>query len=406
MDPESLLFSIFSPAGREDPYHALAELRRIEPVHHSKTLDTYCLTRFTDCQSVLTDPRFLAPDLDWCERELPDWREHPAADFFYSSMLRSNGSVHGRLRRLVAGAFSARRVTALRARVEEITTGLLDRFADATAAGGVADFPELVGYPLPVAVIGELIGVPPADQARFHRLGQDASRLLEPVRTAEDWHGADRAVLALREYLTVLLRERRLRPADDLTSALLAASDAEDLPLTEAELTDTLLLTFVAGFETTTAMLGLTVFALLSHPEQLELVRAQPQLAGAAVEESLRWDTPVQMTERVAAEPVEVGGTRIPQGANVTTVLAAANRDPRRHPDPDSFTVRRPDTRVLSFSAGPHYCLGAALARIEGVALVGQLLSRFPRLALARPPVRRASISLRSLKELALLTNG
>ena len=402
MDAESVLFSIFTAEGRENPYPSLAELRQINPVYDNPTVGTYFLTRFADCQAVLANSDFLVPDLEWCDRELPDWREHPAADFFYTSMLGSNGARHERLRRLVAPGFTPRRVAGLRATVEKISAELLDGFADALAGGGTADFQDLVGYPLPVAVVGELIGVPRGDQAQFRALGQGASRLLEPVRTAEDWARADQAVLALREYFAGLLRERRARPADDLASALLLMRDADQGRLTERELVDTLVLVFVAGFETATGMLGLTVFALLTHPDQAALVREDPGLVPAAVEESLRWDGPVLMTERIAARPVEVGGVVIPAGGSVTTVFGAANRDPARHPDPDAFTVRRPDVRVLSFSAGAHYCLGAALARVEGAVLIGQLLARFPDLGQAGQPVRRASIGLRSFDVLPL----
>ncbi|MBA9049475.1 cytochrome P450 [Streptomyces murinus] len=320
---------MFTAEGKEDPYPALAELRRIAPVYYHEKLDTYFLTRFADCQQVLSDPSCLTPDLTWCETELPDWREHPAAVFFYSSLLRANGTDHVRLRRLVADRFSARRIAVLTERIETTTTALLDRFADATRDGGAADFQELVGYPLPVAVVGDLIGVPHTDQDRFHHYGQDASRLLEPVRTDEDWKRADEAVTALRGYFAQLVALRRRRPADDLVSALLAVREADDGRLAESELLDMLLLVFVAGFETTTSLLGLTVHALLSHPDQLALLREDPALVPNGVEESLRWDTPVRMTERIATRPLTVGGVAIPQGGNITTVLAAAGRDPR-----------------------------------------------------------------------------
>ncbi|MEV6546313.1 cytochrome P450 [Streptomyces sp. NPDC051665] len=406
VDPEALLFSIFTPEGRADPYPALAELRRTEPVYYNAGFDTYFLTRFADCQAVLTDPEFLVPDLDWCARELPDWRDRPSAEFFYSSLLRSNGTDHARLRRLVGGGFSARRVAALRHTVRDITARLLDDFADATSDGGSADFQELVGHPLPVAVVGHLIGVPAEEQRQFHRLGQDIGRLLEPVRSPEDWQRADQAVATLRAYFADLIALRRARPADDLTSVLLAVRDADDGRLSEAELVDILVLVLVAGFETTAGLLGLAVHALLAHPDQWDLVVSKPELAAQAVEESLRWDTPVQMTERIAAGPIDVAGVTVPAGANVTTVLAAANRDPERHADPDTFDIRRDDIKVLGFSAGPHYCLGAALARVEGAELLEQLPTRFPSLAASGSPRRRDSISLRSFEELPLTASG
>ncbi|MFI5618019.1 cytochrome P450 [Streptomyces sp. NPDC051567] len=407
MDAESVLLSVLTPEGRANPHPSFAELRRLAPIHRSEALDTHFLTRFAECHAVLTNHEFLVPDLTWCSSNIPDWREHPAADFFYSSLLGSNGAVHDRLRRPVARAFGVRRIAALRRTVEKITEELLDGFAEATSSGGAANFQELVGDPLPVAVAGGLIGVPRADQEHFHRLGRDASRLLEPVRTADDWARADGAVDTLREYFTGLLRERRARPADDFASALHTQHAPGDTPLTERERVDILLLLFVAGFETTSGMLGLTVFALLTHPGELALVRADPDLATAAVEESLRWDTPVVMTERIAARPLELApSVTVPEGASVTAVLTAANRDPGHHPDPDAFTVRRQGTRVLSFSAGTHFCPGAALARSEGAALVRRLVHRFPGLGLAGEPVRRASVSLRSFDDLPLVTTG
>ncbi|MEU6483695.1 cytochrome P450 [Streptomyces sp. NPDC046887] len=398
---QELLFSLFTPEGRENPFPALEALRSTEPVYHDRDLDTYFLTTYAHCQAVLSDSAFRTPDLEWCADHLPDWREHPAADFFYSSMLRANQPDHTRLRRLVGAGFTPRRVAALRGAVEELTDGLLDTFADATAHGGTADFQDLVGYPLPVAVVGELIGVPAADRPRFRGLGGDASRLLEPVRTEEDWQRADTAVTALRGYFEDLLLRRAAEPREDLATVLLAAQEDGDR-LTRKELVDTLLLVFVAGFETTTAMLGQAVHALLLHPEQRAEVAADPSLAERAVDESLRWDTPVQMTERIAGAPAVIGGVEIPAGGNVTTVLAAANRDPEQFPDPHRFDLHRSGTRVLSFSAGPHYCLGAALARLEGSVALHRVFTRFPGLALAAPPVRRESFSLRVYEHLPL----
>ncbi|MFI7275396.1 cytochrome P450 [Streptomyces sp. NPDC049879] len=403
---DAALLAVFTRDGRENPYPAFAALRRLAPVHHHEGLGTWFLTRHADCHAVLTGPGFHTPGREWCDREIPDWREHPGARFFYSSLLRTDGADHSRVRRLVTGALGARSVRALLPDVRDLTRRLLDRFADATADGGTADFQELVGYPLPVAVVGRLIGAPPEDQGPFHRLGQDAGRLLEPVRSAEDWRRADEAVVALRAYFADLVRRRRARPADDLTSALLAVRDADDGRLSGDELVDTLLLVLVAGFETTAGLLGLAVHALLAHPDQWRLLCERPDAAAGAVEETLRWDTPVQMTERIADRPAEIGGVTIPEGANVTTVLAAGNRDPARHPDPDTYTVLRPDSKVLSFSAGPHHCLGAALARAESAELLTQLAARFPRLAPAGEPVRRESVSLRAFAHLPLAATG
>lgn len=404
MDLQSELFSMFTPEGRENPFPALDVLRATAPVYFEKDLDTYFLTTYADCQAVLTDTRFHAPDLTWCEENVPDWREHPGADFFYSSLLRANGDDHTRLRRLVGNGFTPRKVAALREEIGRIVDALLDDLADAGSGGSPADFQDLVGFPLPVAVVGRLIGVPPADQEQFAQLGRDATRLLEPIRTDEDWARADRAVEQLRSYFGELLLRRDRRPADDLASSLVEASRAERS--SRPEMIDLLVLTFVAGFETTTSLLGLTLHALLTHPGQLRLLVGDPSLAPRAVEESLRWDTPVQMTERIAQEATRIRDVDIPRGANVTTLMAAANRDPEQHADPHRFDILRTGSRILSFSAGPHYCLGAALARLEGATGIRRIAERFPGVRLAGHPRRRESFSLRAFDQLPITVSG
>ncbi|MDI5970785.1 cytochrome P450 [Streptomyces sp. SL13] len=397
MKAQDVLFSIFTPEGRENPFPALARLREIAPAYYDGDLDMVFLTSYADCQSVLSDPSFATPDAQWCRDRHPEWREHPSAEFFYSSLLLANDADHSRLRRLVGRGFTPRRVAALEPAVLATTDRLLDGLADAASHGSAADFQELVGLPLPVSVVGDLIGVPATDQPGFSQLGQDATRLLEPVRSPEDWVRTDRAVGELRSYFLELLAHRERRPADDLTSALLEAGDEDT---SRAELADLLLLVFVAGFETTTSLLGLTVHALLRHPDQLGLLLADPGAVPGSVEESLRWDGPVHMTERVARRATRIRGVEVPRGASVTTVLSAANRDPQEFADPDRFDVRRTGTRLLSFAAGPHFCMGAALARLEASVLVRRLFERFPGLAPAGPPVRRDSVTLRSFDRL------
>ncbi|MER7673623.1 cytochrome P450 [Kitasatospora sp. NPDC096128] len=364
------------------------------------------MTTFAGCQSALTGPDFLVPDREWCERRIPEGLGRPAADFFYSSMLATNHAAHDRLRHLVVRELSARRVAALRVRAEELGAELLDAFAETAAGGAAADFHELVALPLPIAMVGELIGVPRADQQGLALLGDDAARLLEPVRAPEDWARADRGVTGLREYFGGLLHERRSRPADDLASALAVRPTPDGTGLTDGELVDVLVLMFAAGFETTVAMLGMAVHALLSHPEQWALLRSRPALVPAALEESLRWDAPVPMTERITARATEVAGVALPAGASVITVMAAAHRDPEAFADPDAFLIERTDGRVLSFSAGAHYCVGAALARLEGAVLLRQLLHRLPRLTSAGPPTRRTGDGLRGFTRLPLALAG
>ncbi|WP_190133152.1 cytochrome P450 [Streptomyces mashuensis] len=379
----ALLFSLFSPEGRENPHPALEALRRTAPVHHAPGLNTYFLTSFAHCRAVLADPAHRAPDLVWRPDDPQGWRERPAAHYFrsaLSSVPGADGTGRTRLRQLLGEEFTPRRVASLEAAVERITHGLLDDLAEALWDGGTVDFQAVVGHPLAVEVIGELIGVPPADRARFRALGDDAGRLLEPIRTRSEWSRAALAVEQLRAYFRELAEQRRLEPADDLVDALL--------------------LVFLSGVETTAGLLGPAVHALLTHPAQRAMVAAAPHLVPPAVEEAVRWDTPVLMAERIAGRAGIIGGVRIPEGAHLTVVLAAAHRDPARHPDPHRFDVARAGSELLGFGTGPHHGVATALARTAATVAVRRLLTRFPRLVPAGKPVRRRSFTLRVFADL------
>ena len=291
---------------------------------------------------------------------------------------------HTRLRRLVSSAFTARRVQALRPAVEAMVGELLDGLA------GEADFVPAFAFPLPVNVIGELLGVPAADRAQFQTLIGDWSRVLE-VLSPEVLAKADPAAATLRAYLAGLAAERRRKPADDLLSALVAAESDGDR-LTEDELLTMAALLFAAGFETTTNLLSNSLVALLSDPSQHPSLHADP---ATAVEELLRYDTSVQIVVRVVYEDIELGGVPVSAGERVVAYLGAGNRDPERFADPHRLDLGRSDNAPLSFGGGIHYCLGAPLARLEAQVALPALLRRFPGLALAGSPVRRDSLTIR-----------
>jgi cytochrome P450 len=254
-----------------------------------------------------------------------------------------------------------------------------------------------------VAVIGELLGVPAADRAQFQGLVRAATVVLEPMATVEDLHNARGARLTMDQYFRALIAERRRAPRGDLLSQLIAVSDGSDR-LTEDEVVTTAILLFAAGFETTTNLIGNGLLALLRHPDQLAVLRGSiqdPTAVQRAVEELLRWDSPVQLDSRVAVGQTEVAGQSIEAGDNVMTLIGAANRDPRHFHDPETFDVARDEGPPMSFGSGIHYCLGAALARLEGQVCFARLLTRFSFIGSASPEITfRDTITLRGLTEL------
>jgi len=376
-----LLAELTTMVGREDPYAHYDRLRALSPVVRADD-GALVVTRYADCAAMVRDARLGHMPKDMLGFiGLADWAGHPSLYTLFSSMLTLNPPVHTRLRRLVSGAFTARRVQALRPAVERMVAGLLDDMA------GDSDFVTAFAFPLPVTVIGELLRVPPADRAQFQTLIRDWSQVLEVI-TPEVLDRADPAATTIRDYLGDLAEERRRAPQDDLISALVAAEEAGDR-LTHDELVTMAALLFSAGFETTTNLLGNGLVALLRHPEQ---TIGDP---AAAVEELLRYDSPVQITSRVAYEDVELGGVTVAAGERVVAYLGAGNRDPERFADPHRLDLDRRDNAPLSFGGGIHYCLGAPLARLEAQVAFPAVFARFPRLALAGEPERRDSLSLR-----------
>ncbi len=376
-----LLAELTTLVGREDPYPRYDRLREIAPLVRAED-GALVVTRYADCTAVVRDARLGHMPADMLGFiGLPDWAEHPSLRTLFTSMLMLNPPEHTRLRRLVSSTFTARRVQALRPAVEAMVADLLDEMS------GDADFVRAFAFPLPVNVIGELLGVPAADRSQFQTLIRDWSRILEII-TPEVLDRADPAAVTVRDYLADLAEQRRRAPQDDLISALVAAEEAGDR-LTADELVTMAALLFSAGFETTTNLLGNGLVTLLRHPEQRI---GDP---AAAVEELLRYDSPVQLTSRVVYEDVELGGVTVAAGERVVAYLGAGNRDPERFADPHRLDLDRRDNAPLSFGGGIHYCLGAPLARLEAQIAFPAILDRFPALALTGEPERRDSLAIR-----------
>lgn len=366
---------LFSRAFSEDPYAAYAELRASGPVHpidFPEGATAFLVVDHEHGRAALADPR-LSKDVS--HSAVPVNGEQ----FFGGTMLAMDPPDHTRLRGLMAKAFTSRRVERLRPRVQEITDGLLDGIA----ARGAADLIEDLAVPLPVQVICELLGVPASDRARFREW---TAVLTVPALTSEARAHRREVARAFNGYLTEVIAERRARPEDDLVSALINARDG-DAALTEPELLAGIALLLIAGHETTVNLIGNGVLALLREPDQMALLRAEPELLPAAVEELLRYDGPVERaSQRIALEDMEIAGTFVPKGAWVHVSLGAADRDPAVFDDPDRLDVTRAPKRHVAFGHGLHFCLGAPLARLEGQIAIGGLLDRFPGLALAVPP--------------------
>jgi len=404
--PETLdFFSVLlTPEFRADPYPFFAHLRDQEPVHQTP-LGAYMLSRHADASAVVRDAA-LSND----QRNSDLYQAYMAANPQDGSELgvRSRNATmlfldppdHTRLRGLVSKAFTPRVIGRLRPRIEQLVDELLGAVVE--RGDGRMDVVTDLAYPLPVVIICDLLGIPPADHATFQGWSHDLARSIDPdpLITPEQQARIETAGDAFLEYFVALIEERRHALGEDLLSGLIAAEEAGDR-LSQEELLATALLLLVAGHETTVNLIGNGTLALLRHRDQLERLRADPDLDHNAVEELLRYDSPVTFTQRITVADYRVGDTTIPPRQQIIAILAAANRDPDVFPEPDRLDLGRPEaSRHLAFGGGHHFCLGAALARLEGAVAIPTLVRRFPALELAGDPVRRETFTLRGLEHL------
>jgi cytochrome P450/class 3 adenylate cyclase len=390
------LFNPSLPEFHSNPYPFYHRLRLQDPVHQSE-MGFWVVTRYPDVVTVLRDPRFGREDFG------------PMVSAVYGDdservprpMVFRDPPAHTRLRSLVSKAFTSRVVQGMRPHIQEIVDRLLDRVQGARTMDVISD----LAYPLPVTVICEMLGVPAGDRDIMRQWSADITRSLDALGLPSDREIVKRgraARHALGEYFRGLLPERRRHPRADLLSLLIAAEEQGD-KLSEDELLATCVLIFIAGHETTVNLIGNGLLALLQHPDQMNKLRADATLLPGAVEELLRYDSPVQRTARVTKSEIELGGKTIPRHALVVAAIGAANRDPARFADPDRLDLARRDQDHIAFGFGIHFCLGAPLARIEAQIALGTLLRRMPRLELAtETPQWRESSTLRGLAALPL----
>ncbi len=353
-----------------DPYPTYATLRTRDPVHWSTLSSAWVVSRYQDIDVILRDHRRFSSDFE--NRTQLSQRQgqiNPAVD---KSLLFLDPPEHTRLRSLVSKAFTPRTIETLEPRVREIMSELLDQIANPESY----DLMQAIADPLPVIVIAELIGVPPKDRAQFKTWSDQRARILEPTITPREREIAAEAGRALEAYYLGIINERRADPRDDLISALAAVEEEGD-KLTEEDMVMLLRLLLIAGNETTTNLIGNGMLALMRHPDQLQLLRRQPELIPSAIEELLRYDSPVQTDVRTVMEDMELGGKQLRKGDGMLLLLGSANRDPEVYSDPDRLDLTRNEASHIAFGRGIHYCLGTPLARLEGRVAFEMLLERF-----------------------------
>ena len=397
-------FNPFDPGFIADPYSQYRALREHDPVHETG-FGPWVLTRYDDVLRFLRDPELSVEDQHLAPSPLTEMRAAAMGDSerrANQTMLDRDPPDHTRLRKLVSKAFTPRRIEELRERVQRYVDAALD---GAEARGGLDVIGDLA-FPLPFAVISDMLGMPEhlGDPLQLREWSGTIVRALEPPTDFDLLRRIAEANEHMERYLQQVIAWKRDNLGEDLLSALIAAEEGGD-SLNDEELQAQVALLFIAGHETTVNLIGNGTLALLRNPEQLACVRgADADGVAGAVEELLRFDPPVQMTRRVTLADVEVGSKTVPQGVFVMCSLGAANRDPAHFgADAESLDVTRADAREhLAFGGGVHYCLGAALARLEGGVAVGSLVRRFPDLAAAGEPVYNGRINLRGLESLPL----
>ena len=401
---EAIVEKLFlTPEGRSDPYPLYHALRETAPVHYSPALESWFVSRYADVAAIVRDPRFGKDYKRQMEIKFgSSWRDHSSLARGEDSMLNRNGPEHSRLRSLVIKSFTRRAMDGLRPTIQRIMNDLIDPFAKK----GGGDLMAEVAFPMPVTVIGELLGVPAQDRNQFRGWVLDWVATFEMRVSPEDLRKADVANDNIRAYFADLIAEKRKKPDDALLSRLVNAQDDGDR-LSEDELSAMALLVFAAGFETTTNLVGNGLFGLLKQPDQVQVLRDRPELIPLLPDELLRFDGTAQLIVRDTQDEVEVGGVKIPKDQTVFGMLGAANHDPAEFDNPDEIDVTRDRFRPMSFGGGAHFCLGASLARAEIEIAFRTLLERFDVIEFdGEPPDFRDRLTLRGLQSLPLVVKA
>jgi cytochrome P450 len=398
---ESLDAALKQPEVRADPYPFYRQLREEAPRCHVEQFDFWVLSAYADVTAVLREPRLSSSNE---HRPGNDEFLEMAKQLGFSDLIEGMGQVllfldppdHTRIRRLAGKAFTPRAVEGMRAHVVEI----VDRLLDGVAASGAMDVIADLAKPLPVTVISEMLGLPRSDWPQLTEWSAAMAKLLDPGDDFSIFFPAQDAMRELQAYLYELMAKRRIEPGDDLLSAFLHVED-EGARLTDDEVASTVMLLFGAGHETTVNLIGNGLLGFMRQRDAWQRLCADPGLVKGAVEEALRFDSPVQLTGRNAVCDLELNGLELNQGQQVVTLLGAANHDPAQFPDPDRIDIARAENRHVAFGGGIHLCLGAPLARLEAQVAFDAVSRRFPSMQLATDtPRRKETVTLRGLEEL------
>ncbi|MGW2831226.1 cytochrome P450 [Streptomyces sp. NPDC001286] len=397
------VFDPWDAAFLADPYPAYAELRAKGRVHYFEATDQWLVPHHADVSALLRERRLGRTYLHRFDHEdfgrtAPPPEHEPFHTLNDHGMLDLEPPDHTRIRRLVSKAFTPRTVDRLKPYVSALAGELVDRLVE----NGGGDLLTDVAEPLPVAVIAEMLGIPEADRAPLRPWSADICGMYELNPSEETARKAVQASVEFSDYLRELIAERRKEPGDDLISGLIAAHDEGDR-LTEQEMISTAVLLLNAGHEATVNATVNGWYALFRNPAQLAALRADHSLVPTAVEELMRYDTPLQLFERWVLDDIEIDGTVIPRGAEIAMLFGSANHDPEVFEDPERLDLTRADNPHISFSAGIHYCIGAPLARIELAASMTALLEKAPTLSLAEEPRRKPNFVIRGLEGLGVV---
>ncbi|MFI7252184.1 cytochrome P450 [Micromonospora chalcea] len=403
MDVSEILTGLYSEQGRQNPYPFYAALHEHGPVNAVPARAEHSTVSavaggYDMVDQILRDP-------GWYKGFPPGWEEQEILRTFLTSMMFVNPPDHTRMRAVFAKTFTPRRLVALEPVIERVVAERLDHMAEAGADGAEVDFVADFAYPVPALVMADFIGLPAADLAWYRQRVDWIDEYMDVSgKTPERLARANQAAEELRVYYRGLIDHRRRTPGHDLISGLVEVLDAGGVDLTEDELISNLIVLFNASFVTTVYMFSNGLPLLLDHPDVTAALPGDDALARGCVEEVLRMESPVHFLARSAPAGVDLGGVPVNRDDNVLLLIAAANRDPARFPDPDRFDPRRPGPPSLAFGVGLHFCLGSAVSRLEGRLALPRLFARFPRLAVTQPYTYSGSLFLRGIDKLFVTT--
>lgn len=403
VDVQELLTGLYSEQGRQDPYPWYADLHRLGPVSAVPARAEHRTVAAVAVGYDLVDG--LLRDPEWTKQPPPGWEEQEILRTFQTSMMFINPPDHTRMRHVFSRTFTPRRLGALEPVILRVVDDLLDRMA--AAGDSPVDFVADFAYPIPALVMAEFIGIPAGELAWYRERVDWIDEFMDVAgKTPQRLTAANTAAQELRAFYRELIGHRRRAPGDDLISALVEAMDAGGMELTEDELISNLIVLFNASFVTTVYMFSNGLPLLLAHPETVTALPTDATLAKGCVDEVLRLQSPVHFLARAAPADTVLDGVPVAKDDNVLILIGAANRDPARFPDPDSFDPTRSGPPSLSFGVGLHFCLGAAVARLEGRLALPRLFARFPALTVTETPTYSGSLFLRGIDKMLVSTGG